>query len=1398
MFSIQTNVNSLIAQENLRVNSNFQGQTIQRLTSGYRINQSGDDAAGLAVANKFRSDVAELTQGVHNANDGISSLQIIDGGMNNISKMLDRLKTLASQSASQTFTGDRGVLNSEFQSLLTEINRQAQAIGLDQNGLNAKSLSVFVGGGRAAGTGAVDTVNGSVTMDLTSSTVDTASLGLNGMQVVGSGSTDMSGLVQSIVQNLANTTATTGYTDFFISGPGFSDGSKVKVSVNLSGVGDMNGLVNAVNTAVQNAGNDNTQAAAAFKAAGIVASVYTAVAANGAVAQKLAFTSSNTAFQVEAGDMMSNALLGNFAPSSTTTGAAIATTVTGGLTAATGSFDGTGKTVRIQGAGLAAPVDLHFSTNVSTIAGAITDLVTQVSQNGALKAAGISLAGSPGAALVFTNSRGESFNVMSSGDSSNQLGLGTFVTSAGKVDYNTITGANYDYATAQNDQASLEFSINGKAATPVTFSLSDPTSDAVAAARKTSVITGSTAIVSSNTVATGSAAITATDWSSGASSFTVAVSGTLAGAAQTINLATTNYTGSAGSKTALVNEINGQLQGAKASINATGELVLTANSTGAVTITVAGAAVNAMKGGANGQFLSQAGSAAGNDKLTFSVDGVDVSTTLNAAAQEATVTGSTAIGLALTKATNQALVGNADVSAAKDWTAGAESFTVQVNIGPNTGVQTVNLRTVNMSSGGLSVTNKANLLAEINGQLVGVTAAWDVTNTNRLVFTADTSGVATLTVSALATIGTAAPVVLTTGAIGTNKLMVSLDGASAKEVDVLNGTANVAAVNSGNLTSVIKNFQDGLDAAFTAGKIVVNTDSSGKLTLTSTTKGAASGVSVTAIPTGLDTAADGLTALFGGVKTTQNTANGFANTLATSIQSAIDSAVGASGTRAHATVTVNSDNSISITNDTAGAAHSISAFTGNAAVGGPNILSDGSTGALVGLNRSGTDMKNYLNQVFSTDATLKPAQLKAIWVPNSVSVSTTDGSLQIVSGNNTNFRVNSGTTGSGAISGSVDVSAGIDFTNGTPGGSQSFKISVNGAAASLVTLNTNTTSGTPATARQNVLDALNAQLHALGVTATLNSSHQVVLTSDTVGGTSSIEVEGPDTTGTLTNALTALGLNTARGMADADLGFGVSGHTFTSNLTVGAGNSKNFVIDAGGASSAVGSSLSFSALDFGNDAQAITIAANDSSGVQRSTTITLKNIDTNTPATDNRAGVNIDSAIAYINSQLQQSNIPVLKKIVAVKEDASGTDKINFISSLSSFNVSMSSTANADGVNAGASKNIAVGVVGSGSNIQVDTKEAASVAVSAISAAITKLGAAQAAVGKGQNQLNYALNLAQSQISNFSAAESRIRDADVASEAANLTKAQVLQQASIAAMAQANSSPQAVLALLRG
>ena len=189
-FSINTNVASLQAQNYLRANSDFQGKTINRVTSGLRIVSSGDDAAGLAIANGYRSDESVLTQGVQNANNGLSQLQIMDGGISNISQLLDRARTLATQSASGTFTGDRGVLNSEFQSVLGEIDRQAQSIGLNQGGTFAKNLSVFIGGGKGSTDSSVIN-NGSVSVNLATSTVDTKSLGLAGVKATGVAGTDI-------------------------------------------------------------------------------------------------------------------------------------------------------------------------------------------------------------------------------------------------------------------------------------------------------------------------------------------------------------------------------------------------------------------------------------------------------------------------------------------------------------------------------------------------------------------------------------------------------------------------------------------------------------------------------------------------------------------------------------------------------------------------------------------------------------------------------------------------------------------------------------------------------------------------------------------------------------------------------------------------------------------------------------------------------------------------------------------------------------------------------------------------------------------------------------------------------------------------------------------------------
>jgi flagellin len=470
MISIQTNVNSLIAQQNLSVNSAFQSKTIAQLTSGYRINQSGDDAAGLAVANKFRSGGAELTQGVANGNDATAQLQIMDGGMSNISQILDRLKTLATQSASGTFTGSRDTVDAEFQNDLAEIDRQAQSIGLNTGGAFNKNLDVYLG----TGSGSTTLQNGIVTLGLTQSAVDSQALGMKGMEAVNLTSGDLSGTtagvdigttsptsVQAIVGNTgggiyANQEATAGYASMQFSGAGFSDAGKVGISVNLAGVTDVATLVAAVNSAIGAAGNGTTSAATQFKNANIVASVHT----DSGGGQQLAFSSSTAAFQVQAGDQMGNALLGNVSivdptVSKVAQGTAVASTtatkVTGAPTDATNAAFTPGQFVKlvVNGGGLASPVTLTLADTGITVhtAGAITDLETQFAGNAALQAAGLSMTGAAGGALVFNSASGQAFNVQMSGDTSGLLGLGTFSTdTTGNADYSTIQGAAYSQA----------------------------------------------------------------------------------------------------------------------------------------------------------------------------------------------------------------------------------------------------------------------------------------------------------------------------------------------------------------------------------------------------------------------------------------------------------------------------------------------------------------------------------------------------------------------------------------------------------------------------------------------------------------------------------------------------------------------------------------------------------------------------------------------------------------------------------------------------------------------------------------------------------------------------------------------------------------------------------------
>jgi flagellin len=230
--SIQTNVTSLFAQQALAQNSAFQSKTIQQLTSGFRINSSGDDAAGLAVANLYRSTIAELQQGVLNASNGTSILQIVDGGLNNISSILDRLKTLATESASATFAGDRNTLNQEFQSLLQEISRQADNVGLSSGGKYNLVNSIYIGGGNNA-------INGQVNIDLSGAgnQVDAAGLGL-ATTSVGAGGTELTqGTPNTVRLDAPGATFLAAAAQTFTFNVFSSNGGAQTVSVGVGGAG---------------------------------------------------------------------------------------------------------------------------------------------------------------------------------------------------------------------------------------------------------------------------------------------------------------------------------------------------------------------------------------------------------------------------------------------------------------------------------------------------------------------------------------------------------------------------------------------------------------------------------------------------------------------------------------------------------------------------------------------------------------------------------------------------------------------------------------------------------------------------------------------------------------------------------------------------------------------------------------------------------------------------------------------------------------------------------------------------------------------------------------------------------------------------------------------------------
>jgi len=142
---INTNMDALNIQRNLATTNDKVGQSLKRLSSGFRINSAKDDAAGYAIANSFKAKISSLKVAYQNASESNSVLQVADGAYNKIQDILIRMKDLATQSAGGQLTNtNRDLLNTEFGQLQNELDRIAQST--QYNGVTL----VFSSGGTAA------------------------------------------------------------------------------------------------------------------------------------------------------------------------------------------------------------------------------------------------------------------------------------------------------------------------------------------------------------------------------------------------------------------------------------------------------------------------------------------------------------------------------------------------------------------------------------------------------------------------------------------------------------------------------------------------------------------------------------------------------------------------------------------------------------------------------------------------------------------------------------------------------------------------------------------------------------------------------------------------------------------------------------------------------------------------------------------------------------------------------------------------------------------------------------------------------------------------------------------------------------------------------------------------
>jgi flagellin len=400
--TINSNITSLNAQRNLNKTSNSLTKSMERLSSGLRINSAKDDAAGLSIANRMTSQVRGLNQAARNANDGISMAQTAEGAMQEVSNNLQRIRELAVQAASDSNSAtDRQALNDEVSQLVEEIERVATTTSFNGTNLldgtfGSKNIQVGANNGQsidismvsvkadALGVGSNSSYRTTVSADTaTTDALSAGDLTINGYEV-GATSSDgvsmsgASGSAIAVADAINARTSDTGVTaavDIATFGAAKASGTSVKINdneVKINGVSigtlsaAASGAVRASDfAAAVNAISDQTGVTATFSASTSGTNQLGAVSLTSIDGRNITVELSGVTYAelgLSGGNTSANTTLRSSVDlsSSSSTGITI-----GGLDAANAGFTTTGYTEAVATAGAGVS-----SINLTTADGA--------------------------------------------------------------------------------------------------------------------------------------------------------------------------------------------------------------------------------------------------------------------------------------------------------------------------------------------------------------------------------------------------------------------------------------------------------------------------------------------------------------------------------------------------------------------------------------------------------------------------------------------------------------------------------------------------------------------------------------------------------------------------------------------------------------------------------------------------------------------------------------------------------------------------------------------------------------------------------------------------------------------------------------------------------------------